>query len=471
LNALKAYSLGESAYDHTDFKSAEAYFTEALRIDPHFALAHVGLARVFVGEDQSAKILQEIRAAQADHARLSSREALYVDAWAANFTQPRQALEKWKLLASVYPDYFPGLSAYAYFLWSDSNDFKAAIPYLEQAATSKNPHRAIGEYILGALYVEAERYPDALRAFSESIADGLRLQHTYYASAYAAQRKFSDAMATMTHGKPTSSAAIRFDIVDVNLRIAIALDQGDWEQANELRDRVRAQVKARNPRFAARYEITELSLRALDGTPVKMQVSALTDFITDRRKAIASADLAERTELKFQLALAGYLSARAGDTDLAKRALAAASAEPSDIPLLDNLRGAAEAEVERASGQPQSALVILKSLVNGSELYVTHVALMDAYASAHNSTKALEEARWLSLHRGRAYLENSMQQLLTPFNVAESDITLLNAAEFSLALGDKTDARKSLDAFRRAWPGMTQAGFWAERFQKAEGKL
>jgi hypothetical protein len=130
-----------------------------------------------------------------------------------------------------------------------------------------------------------------------------------------------------------------------------------------------------------------------------------------------------------------------------------------------------EAEVERASGQPQSALVILKSLVNGSELYVTHVALMDAYASAHNSTKALEEARWLSLHRGRAYLENSMQQLLTPFNVAESDITLLNAAEFSLALGDKTDARKSLDAFRRAWPGMTQAGFWAERFQKAEGKL
>jgi len=471
LNALKAYSLGESAYDHVDLKSAEALFTEALRIDPHFALARVGLARVFVGEDQPTKVLQEIRAAQADHARLSSREALYVDAWAANFTQPRQALEKWKLLASVYPDYFPGLSAYAYFLWSNSNDFKAAIPYLEQAATSKNPHRAIGEYILGALYVEAERYPDALRAFSKSIADGLRLQRTYYASAYAAQRKFSDAMATMTHGKPASGTAASSDIVDANLRVAIALDQGKWAQANELRNRVQAQVKALEPRFAARYEITDLSLRALDGTPVKRQIAALTNYIADQRKAMVSAGLAERTELKFQLALAGYLSARAGDVELAKRALAAAGAEPSDIPLLDNLRGVAEAEVERASDRPQSAVAILKPLVNGSELYVTHVALMDAYADTHESAKALEEARWLSSHRGRAYLENSVQQLLTPFNVAESDIALLNAAEFSLALGDKTDARKSLDAFRHAWPGMMQTGFWAERFQKVEGKL
>jgi len=471
LNALKAYSLGEKAYNDTDFKSAEALFTEALRIDPHFALARVGLARVFVGEDQPAKVLHEIRAAQTDHARLSSREALYVDAWAANFAQPRQALEKWKLLASVYPDYSPGLSAYAYFLWSNSNDFKAAIPYLEQSVSPKNPHRAIGEYILGALYVEAERYPDALRAFSKSIADGLLHQRTYYASAYAAQRKFSDAMATMTRGKPTSSTVISSNIVDANLRIAIALDQGEWGQANELRNRIQAQAKARDPRFAARYEITDLSLRALDGTPAKMQISALTNYITDQRKAMASAGLAERTELKFQLALAGYLSAHAGDTDLAKRALAAASAEPSDIPLLDNLRSVAEAEVERAAGQPENALAILKPLVNGSELYVTHVALMDAYAGAHDSAKALEEAQWLSSHRGRAYLENSMQQLLTPFNVAESDIALLNAAEFSLALGNKTDARKSLDAFRHAWPGMTQTGFWAERFQKVEGKL
>jgi hypothetical protein len=68
-------------------------------------------------------------------------------------------------------------------------------------------------------------------------------------------------------------------------------------------------------------------------------------------------------------------------------------------------------------------------------------------------------------------MENSVQQLLTPFNVVESDLALLEEAQFSLALGSKADARKALDAFSRAWPDLTRAGFTAKRYKKLANEL
>ncbi|HEX7370556.1 MAG TPA: putative peptide modification system cyclase [Rhodanobacteraceae bacterium] len=463
LNALRAYSLGERAYNEAHFKDAESLFNEALRVDPHFALARIKLAKIYEARDKPADAFVQIQLAQADHSRLSAREALYVDAWADNYTAPRKALEEWKLLTAVYPDYFPGLGTYAFFLWNNTNNFKEAIPYLEQASSRKNPHRAMDEYILGAMYVEDERYTDAIRAFSSAIASGLRSQGTYYASAYAAQREFSKMAAIMK-----SIGAADNDVVDENVRVAIKLDQGYWVAANEL---LNAHMKASHRRAADEYEATSISLHALDGTPAKMQISALTDYVSRVHKALALAKPAERAVLKFQVVLAGYLAARAGDPSLAKHSLAVASVEPSDTELLQNVRSVAEAQIQIASGSPQNAIEILKPLVNGSELYVTHIALMDAYSGANDNVNALVEARWLVAHRGRAYLENSVQQIMTPFNVAESDLALLSEAQFSLVAGDKPSARKALRAFSRTWPDFSDSAFAAKRYEQLAREL
>ncbi|HEY9112161.1 MAG TPA: putative peptide modification system cyclase [Rhodanobacteraceae bacterium] len=470
LNALKAYSLGDRSYATANFKAAEAYFAEALRIDPHFALAHIGLANIFDSEDQPAKAMTEIRAAQADHARLSARDALYVDARATRYTNPRQGLEKWKLLATIYPDYFPGMGAYAYFLSLYANDFDEAIPYLEQSASPKNPHRATSEYLLGAQYVEAGQYTKAVRAFSQSVADGAHYQNSLYASAYAAQRKFKEAVDLLKRGK--SSGAGSFDVINNSTTIAMALDQGNWAYADKLLAMTRKQAALLGPRIAGRYAGMALSLRALDGTPVKTQVAALEDYFSTQEKALAQADLVDRFELRFQIALAAYLAARAGDTRFAKRALVASGPESeADTPVLDNLRGVAKAEIERASGNPQNALTILKPLVNGSELYITHVALMDAYADAHNNASALVEARWLSSHRGRAYVESNMLFTLTPFNVVESDLSLLRAAELSNTSEGAVEARHSLAAFESAWPTAMRLPWIAPRIDKLRHQL
>ncbi len=464
LDALRAYSLGERAYDKAEFNNAEAYFVQALRIDPHFALARIALANIFDSEDQPDKALTEIRAAQAERARLSPRDALYIDARATRYTAPRQELEKWKLLATIYPDYFPGIGAYAYFLSLYANRFEEAIPYLEQSASSKNPHRATSEYLLGAFYVEAGRYTDAVRAFSRSVADGAHYQNSLYACAYAAQRKFKEAIGLIERGK--SSGTDSFDVINNSTSIAIALDQGNWADAENLLAGARLKADSLGPRIAGRYIAMELSLQALDGTSSEAQVRAVKNYLAREERALAQANLVDRSELRFQIALAAYLAAHAGDTKLAEHALIASGPNSeADTPVLDNMRGVAKAEIERASGHPQNALAILKSLVNGSELYITHAALMDAYVDAHDSN-ALAEARWLSSHRGRAYVESNMLFTLTPFNVAVSDLALLRIAELAKISGDAIEAQRSLASFENAWPSAIQLPWVASRIEK-----
>jgi putative peptide modification system cyclase len=470
LNALKAYSLGEHAYVAADYQSAKGYFNEALRIDPHFALAHVMLMKIFDAEDQPAKALQEIRAAQADRARLSKRDALYVDAEVIGYTAPKQALEKWKLLASVYPDYFPALGDYAYFLVEYANRFEEAIPYLKQSASPKNPHRATSEYLLGALYVESGQYASALRTFSRSVADGAHYQNSLYASAYAAQRKFKDADAALARGK--SSGSPKSNIIDSAITIAMVLDQGHWQQAAEQLKTIQTQAKSLGSRVMGRYEGMNFSLHVLDGTLSRRQISALAGYIAREQKALATAVPTDRTELKFQIILAAYLAAHVGDTELAQRALAAAGpGSEADTPVLDNLRGVAQAEIARLSGKPQDALATLKPLVDGSELYITHVALMNTYADARDNRNALAEAHWLSAHRGRAYVESNMLFTLTPFNVAESNLALLRSAEISASLGDKSGARQSLAAFEHAWPTAMQLPWLAPKVGALQSQL
>jgi len=467
LNALKAYSLGQQAYDKADLKSAEAYFNEALRIDPHFALARIDLAKTFSGEDQSAKAFEQIRAAQADRSRLSPRDALYADAFGASFSEPGKSLNKWKLLATVYPDYFSGLSDYAYALKEYANRFRDAISYLEQAISEKNPHRATSNYLLGIVYGEAGEYKDAMQAFSASAKQGSHFQNVFYASVYAAQRNFKEAQTLLTRSKASGTGS--FDIIDSAVPIAMAIDQGSWSQANKLLTGAHARADTLGPRVAGRYAGMTLSLQALDGTPAAVRVAALKDYLISEGKALAKADPFDHHELRFQVALTAYLAAHAGDIALARRALAMGGpASDSDMPTLGNLLDVARAEIERASGKPENALAILKKLVNGSELYITHVALMEAYADAHNQAAALTEAQWLSTHRGRAYFESNMQLMLEPFNVAESDLALLRASELSNALGNESDARRSLTEFLHAWPQATNLIWMAARLRRLQ---
>ena len=199
-----------------------------------------------------------------------------------------------------------------------------------------------------------------------------------------------------------------------------------------------------------------------------MQVRRCATLLVEPRETLDFdlADAAGETGVRERLDWVA-LAAHAGDVDLARQALAASgAASNADTPVLDNLRGVAQAEIQLASGKPRDALATLKPLVDGSELYITHVALMDAYADAHDNPRALDEDNWLSSHRGRAYVESNAQSMLAPFNVAESDLALLQAAELANASGDAVEARHFLSAFNRVWPSTKQVPWIASRILK-----
>ena len=114
---------------------------------------------------------------------------------------------------------------------------------------------------------------------------------------------------------------------------------------------------------------------------------------------------------------------------------------------------------------------MLKAQLDGSELCLVHVTMLDAYLRAGDDGRALEHARWLADHQGRAYAEYNLDKALMPFNVAQARLARLTAAELSLQLGDREAARRDLDAFKRGWHEEGASPDLLARIRKLQGLL
>ncbi len=448
LDALRAYSLGREAYGTGRMKDALPFFQQAIKLDPDFALAYMWIGQIHSNANEYAEFKAAIDKAALLHDRLSPRDALYVDAELAEFESPRAGLEKWNLLANLYPDFFPASGRNAFLAWQ-LNQYNIAIASATKSGSDRNSFRGISDYLLGILYLAEERHTEAAQAFSLAASGGFG-RTEYAASAQASQRQFGHAAATLARNKLSGRAA---DDIDAHVpRIAFALDQGHWQQAWIALAAAKRDAVTVDPAAERWFEGMEQGLKVLAGTS---DARALADDLDAEKAALAAAGNAlDRTQARFHIVFVAYLAARYGDVELAKTALAAAGAEARNLdhPMLAHLAMIADVEIARASGHLGDTPAKLKAQLDGSELYLAHVVLMEAYAANSDNAAALAEARWLTGHRGRAYAEYGAHQFLTAFNVAQSDIALLRAAELSLALSRKDDARKALDQFRQVWP-------------------
>ncbi|MEO6968935.1 MAG: putative peptide modification system cyclase [Rhodanobacteraceae bacterium] len=471
LDALRAYSLGNKASDTGNLKDAEAFYRQAIALDPNFALAHIGIAKLLFTSDHNAAAMDELRAVSALHDRLSARDALFASAWLTMFDSPRAALEKWALLSNLYPDFFVAQGNLAYFSWQSANRFEGAIAAATRAASPHNPHRGTSEYLLGALYVGTQHYSDATKHFIEAKMQGVTYQNDYYAFDFAAQRQFVKAATIWAQGK-LSGIPIE-DIGTQEAHTAFFVDQGRWDEAWKTLTGAKQQAQVIGPRYVRQFDGIELALRSITEAPGKTQIAAIKHYLDSTRSASDATVPIDRADVDFEVLLVAYIAAHAGDTALAKQALSEAGAEArgGDFPMLANMLAVAEAELARASGHPQDAVQRLKPALDGNELCITHVALMDAYADSGDQVAAFNQARWLISHRGRAYVEYNAEQILTPFNVAQSDLAVLNAAEYSRAAANEMVARKYLDDFNKVWPDVTAFSWIATRLQKLQTAL
>jgi putative peptide modification system cyclase len=457
LDALRAYSLGERAYISNPDEALQL-FRQALKLDPQFALAHLSIARIYTSAGQDADAIRELEAALALRDRLPTRDAMYVEALRASFGAPRPALEQWRLVAKLYPDFFAAQGTYAYFAWELGNRYEQVLDNTKLAASDKNPHADASILLLGTLYLGLERYDEALHEFERfSWAPGTPVG--FHASTLAALRRYDEAEALYGRANPD-----RNDPEAARWRATVAVDQGKWNAAREVIRNARAQPNLPST-LSRQLSVMDLSLDAIEGKDSPAFARALGDAVKREQSEPASISLAEQSATQFRILLAAYLAARAGDVVHARGALAATTSMTRDInyPVLVNLRQVAEAEIALAEHRPDDAIAMLAKNVDGTELYVTHVVLKDGYAANGKPVDALEEATWLASHRGRAYTEFGAEWVMAPFDVAEANLAMLDAARYARAAGRMGEARQWQDRFAKAWPDSAAVPFVAAR--------
>jgi putative peptide modification system cyclase len=453
LDALRAYSLGLRAYAHARPADARGLYQQAVELDPEFALAYIGIARTYYSNNDltNAKLYMDKAATLKD--RLSVRDRLYLDAWLAGFGPSRPLLAKWKLLGELYPDYYAAAYNYAYFAWIFENRAADAIRAVQPALSERYPQRASAYYMLGYLEAAENQFATAIKNFDVAVSLGDDPPGNYRAATYAAQRRFPESERVLSRAKPSGIATD--DVFAPRESITEAVDQGDWWHARSALVEAAANASSVGPIYESAYRAMLLSLDDYTRTPSE-QLKALRAFIGDARKASDEPTVNERHAV-FATLLGAYLAARAGDLSLAQSTLAwtAAQGRAGGYTNLEHMQAIAAAEIAWRSGRAPAALARLEPTIDGTELYLSHVALADVYTAAGRNEDATREAQWLATHRGRAYLEINNFQILQARNVVESDLAVLRLAELAHVLGQDGEAQKQLLAFDALWSAGT----------------
>lgn len=450
-DALRAYTMGMQAKRANLFNDALALLRQAINTDPEFGRARLELSALLVENGDRAGALLELHRAIEKPERLSVRDRLHAEASIANLSDtPANVIERWRLLANLYPDDFRAQGALGYNLWYFGNRYDDAIRAVEHNAHPANPRRGLGHYLLGQLYMGQERFDEAIEQFRASEELGRRFENTAYASAYAARNEFALAQRTLARGRASGSVYSQFG--RMLTAATFKLDQGDWAGASK--------------DLASGHEwsdITDNLRQSLFG--LQLGLASLTEeperfagLLDQRLKSFVAARITQDplwyAEHQQRVLLVAWLAARAGQVAIARQAMAHLDSELKirEYPILWQWHDMVVAELMRAEGKPDTAVGILRGIADDDDrLVLVHVSMVDALAESGQHAAALEEARWLTGHRGRAYSETTANMMVVPLNVAYSRLGWLFQAEQAIQLGQADVAAAALERFSHVW--------------------
>src|SRR3990167_9443438 len=193
LNALRAYSLGQKLRSEGRLEEAIALHEEAIKLDPNFAMAFIGLGKLCLASGDDAEYFRLLGKAKALRSRLTHREMLFLDANLATYGPAPEALAKWRLLAGLYPDEYQGYYNYSLTSWFHSYRYKEALEYLRPAMVARNPRLRSAYYLQGVLQTILEQTGDALASFQTYQSLGGADFNRHHAEAFATMRRFDEA--------------------------------------------------------------------------------------------------------------------------------------------------------------------------------------------------------------------------------------------------------------------------------------
>lgn len=450
LNALRAYALGHKAFADSQWEEAIGLYQRAVSIDPKFALAHLALARVYVALSDYPAAMPYLEKAIALRDRLPERDQLYLDAWQAELRLPGQALSRWKLLASMYPDYFAGQANAAWALYL-LNDFDAAMQY---AAAADSPRVALRGWVvdrIGRIQLAQGRTGEAMASFERANDLQPNVSKRRQASGFAVLEKHRRAVATIesiADSGFSSDDPIRY--IDL---ISLAADQAKWALAGSRLEQALGQVEGNTSFLERQFSLIEASV-GLVHQPGKISMSEFMALADANLAALEQPRNATLADDAFMALVAGYLAQRAGHSSVATKVLKAI--EPWEKRLsgtvVNKMAVVVRAENQRLAGNPEAAIQTLKVELDGTELVQARVAMFAALRAAGRETEALEQADWLLDHRGRAYMEANASQVLQTLNVLDTRLAHLRAAQMLKAMGEQEAASRRIKSLLEVWP-------------------
>ena len=454
LEALKAYSLGLRARSEGRVAEAVSLYEEAVRLDPEFSMAWLRLAfQRYVAQD--AKGTREYLDKALQHSgNLTQRERIFLEGSAATLSQPEVAVEKYRMLANLYPDDYRAYYNFAYFAHFDLLRTAQARELISLGEAPQNPNRSSAAYLGGVLDLAMNRYDSAIAQFDKADSyglSGLRIDHIH---SYLALRRYADVARVAALQGTAGSPAV--DLLGRAHEVTVPLDRGRWQAAI---DAMRAITKA-----AQGADATLLSLTSTETMGLLLRAYAPDEaFARDLGSAaealperLASADLLLARHLVFQSTAMAWAAASTGDVALARKLLALTQGHPlmAAYPANAAMQQVALAEIDLASGKAAAAIDRLAPAVGRDEgLYLTRAVLMRAYASEGKLPEAREWAQWLARNRGRALAEPSSLAMLQPVNLIEANLALRTSGRLAEGMGDTAAASEQAAAFAEAWPG------------------
>src|SRR5690606_16536062 len=126
-----------------DTRQALALMEHALELDPEFAAALVKMGGYYFQSDNLAKAREYMHRAAQSSQRLIRRDKVYLDAQLAIFEGPSPALDRFRLLADLFPDFMTGQQNTAVLYWQYFNDFTEAERWFREVAASRHPLRSL----------------------------------------------------------------------------------------------------------------------------------------------------------------------------------------------------------------------------------------------------------------------------------------------------------------------------------------
>ena len=401
LEALRAFTLGQRSYALRDFDTAEQHFRQALRLDPAFAMARIGLARVAFGRTDLAVALEEMKTALSDASRLTDRERLYADAQLSILRWEKDYLAKWRALSDLYPDF--DVAAFNTALgMSTENRFKEMHESSSRAIAARGvtlpvamKFRAIANAGLGDL-------PGALADCAQEPGKGVSvvIECEFFLAANGAVDK---ALAGLG---PTPGEPAHLVIERATAELNVLASEGRWQEAEaKARALIRDIPEPALPfEWFARTTALSVLSRRIEGAPLRAELRALLDQAEAR---LPQAVGRGRDVVAASALHAGYIAAGIGDLESVARArrLAKAQVDASPNPLLRNSEAITAARAQTVGGDPQAALATLAAYRGPDALALTWVERARAQEQLGQDATELRTLIASPAGKARAYAE------------------------------------------------------------------